>query len=73
MKVTVDVITVDHIGTATCPAGKKVIGGGYAVVPQRGKLVDSRPEGQNGWYIYVQGLGASSPDITTYAICAPWP
>jgi hypothetical protein len=73
VKVKVDVITVDHIGTANCPAGKKAIGGGYAVVPQIGKVVSSRPEGETGWYMYVQGIGAGSPDVTTYVICAPWP
>ncbi len=69
-----DFIVVDHAATATCPAGKKVIAGGYAVVPSVGRVTISRPELDNqSWYIYADRLGGNSPDISVYAICAPWP
>ena len=69
-----DWITVDHSLEATCPAGKKVIAGGYSVAPNVGRVTESRPEPDDkSWYIYVDRLGGNSPDITVYAICAPWP
>ena len=72
VKVTVDFTLTDYSNTVNCPAGKKLIGGGYAVVPQIGKVVSSRPEGETAWYIYLKNKGGFSPDVTTYAICAPW-
>jgi hypothetical protein len=72
VKVSVHFTLTDYFTTVNCPAGKKVIGGGYAVVPQIGKVVASRPEGSTGWYVSVQSIGGVGPDVTTYVICAPW-
>lgn len=69
-----DFETSDHIGRANCPAGKKVIAGGFAIVPNAGRVTDSRPEiDDKGWYVYIDRLGFYSPEVTTYAVCVPWP
>ncbi len=67
-------ITNAHIGYAHCPAGKKVIGGGFAVVPNVGRVLHSRAEPDNkSWFVYVDQLGAKSPDVSVYAVCTLWP
>ena len=68
-------VRLEASATATCPPGKKVIGGGTEVVspfPERKTgVVVSRPLGDNSWY----GVGrtyesATGVNLTVYAICA---
>ncbi len=69
-----DWISFDHQVWAYCPAGKKVIAGGHSVAPNVGRVTESRPEPDNkSWYLYVDSLAGNSPDVTVYAVCAPWP
>jgi len=53
---------------ATCPAGKRAIGGGY-VVPSAVDTADiSRPEGNNAWRVSFKSNGGSGK-ASVYAIC----
>jgi hypothetical protein len=58
-------------GTANCPAGSLVIGGGASVVDTTNGFVnDSFPAGKTGWTaVFFDGAGPTS--ATVYAICAP--
>ena len=53
-------------GTASCPSGFKVTGGGFDA-PYGGtqQVVENRPSG-NGWHVRVLSTGS----ITVYAVCA---
>ena len=53
-------------GSASCPSGSKVTGGGYDA-PYGGNqvVVENRPSG-NGWHVRVLSTGS----ITIYAVCA---
>jgi hypothetical protein len=59
--------------TVTCPAGKKVLGGG-GIVPAYNalSLYQSIPTNDNGWLIHVQETEPFPQDWTArvYAICA---
>jgi hypothetical protein len=54
--------------TATCPSGKKVVGGGYsATVPVQ--VTTNRPEGLGSeWVVEAEAQGSFA--LTVYAICA---
>ena len=66
-------LATDQSVLAQCPAGKKVIGGGFVQNPAAGKVGESRPTSDNtGWFVYANNLGASTPDIKAFAICAVW-
>jgi hypothetical protein len=53
---------------ATCPAGKRVINGGY-VLPSVVDTTDfSRPEGNNAWRVRFRSNGGSG-NASVYAIC----
>ncbi|GAC1540345.1 MAG: hypothetical protein NVS2B4_19850 [Ramlibacter sp.] len=59
------------VAMAVCPAGKKVIGGGYvlsggfgATIMRNGPLPDS-----NAWAVYIQSMNAAG-DYEAYAVCA---
>jgi hypothetical protein len=57
----------DRDGTATCPAGSKVTGGGFYVGSM--DIVHSRQSG-NGWNARVsRGLLGGRDDFTVYATC----
>jgi hypothetical protein len=62
--------------TASCPAGKKVLGGGgYAfnlTFPDEVALVASFPYNSNGWRVVLQETDAYAPNwlARAYAICA---
>ena len=62
--------------TASCPAGKKVLGGGgYAfnlTFPDEVAIVASFPYNGNGWRVVAQETDAYAPGwlVRTYAICA---
>jgi hypothetical protein len=58
--------------TVTCPGSKKVLGGGcnQQSGANRG-LVDSHPNGDNGWRCHVRDISnAQTVTLTVYAICA---
>jgi hypothetical protein len=64
--------------TSTCPAGKKILGGGYAftvsTVGQTGRVsVDSYPSAADAWTASAkvhQGLGgAVTISLSVYAVC----
>jgi hypothetical protein len=55
--------------TATCPTGKRVIGGGYVAPSVLDSASSSRPEGDNGWRVEFKSNGGSG-DASAYAICA---
>ncbi len=53
---------------ATCPAGKRVIGGGY-VVPTSVDTTDfSRPKGHDAWRVNFKSNGGNGK-ASVYAIC----
>lgn len=61
--------------TATCPAGKTLIGGGAEVVSQFAErktgLVASRPVGTSGWTATGRTYEpATGVNLSVYAICA---
>lgn len=54
--------------TATCPAGKRVIGGGY-VAPSAGDTTDLSISGGNStWRVGFKSNGGSG-DASVYAVC----
>jgi hypothetical protein len=60
-------------GTATCPSGQSVLGGGIVDYgDQTGQNVNtSQPlEGDNGWQGYVNNSTADDTAFAVYAICA---
>lgn len=59
---------------ASCPAGKKVLGGGGSN-SSRGLVVltDSFPAGENLWGVYMQNNSAQSLVFRAFAICATIP
>jgi len=54
---------------ATCPSGKRVLGGGYVAPSASDTAPLSRPEGDNGWRVDFKSNGGSG-DASVYAICA---
>ena len=61
------------IGTAVCPAGQKVIGGGATVSDFKVAFInESAPTSdRNGWQANGFILGAGSSTMTVTAICTP--
>ncbi len=55
--------------SASCPAGKKVLGGG-GTVPDAFHLLASRPVGGTAWWWQAHNEGASSATMQAFAICA---
>jgi hypothetical protein len=60
-------------GTANCPSGTNVTGGGANIDdPVDGTFVASYPAGKTGWNaVYDDINGGPSVTATVYAICAP--
>jgi hypothetical protein len=54
---------------ATCPSGKRVLGGGYVAPSASDTAPLSRPEGDSGWRVDFKSNGGSG-DASVYAICA---
>ena len=55
--------------TATCPAGKRVIAGGYVAPSVLDAASSSRPEGDTGWRVEFKSNGGNG-EASVYAICA---
>ena len=54
---------------ATCPAGSVVTGGAWVIGTDEDiQLYNSSPSG-NGWQIFINNFGSSTPLINVYAIC----
>ena len=60
--------------SVSCPAGKRVLGGGVrtnVVVAGAGPYVyNSQPNGNNGWEAEMAALPAKSWTMTVFAVCA---
>ena len=54
---------------ATCPSGKRVLGGGYVVPSAADTAPLSRPDGDNAWRVDFKSNGGSG-DASVYAVCA---
>lgn len=54
---------------ATCPSGKRVLGGGYVVPSEADTAPLSRPEADNAWRVDFKSNGGSGT-ASVYAICA---
>lgn len=61
----VTVMSLPGAGSVDCPAGTKVVGGGFEST-SNAPAVASRPEG-NGWYAESTNF---NENLTVYAICA---
>ena len=55
--------------TATCPAGKRVIAGGYVAPSVLDTASSSRPEDDKGWRVEFKSIGGNG-EASVYAICA---
>ena len=60
-----------------CPAGKKVLGGGFSIeTPDDVKIFESEPSDgrgnliDNGWNVMVHNTGTQGRQTTAIAICA---
>lgn len=67
---------VAHV-TVACPAGKKVLGGGFNIeTPDDVKVIASDPSDGNGnfiatgWHVLVHNTGTAARQTTAVAICA---
>lgn len=61
--------------SVTCPAGTKVLSGGYELAPASGAnpplVTADRPLGDSGWRVTARGAkGARTYRLTAYAVCA---
>jgi hypothetical protein len=54
-----------------CPAGKKVVGGGFGLVSAAGYAEESSPAtAGTGWHVSVRKTGGAAPwGLVVYAIC----
>jgi hypothetical protein len=53
---------------AVCPAGKRLIGGGYVLPSTLASATSSRPKGMQAWRVDFKSYGGSG-EATAYAIC----
>lgn len=54
---------------ASCPGGSVVTGGGWVIGSDSNVSVYNSSKSGNGWQIYVQNDGGSTPLVNAYAIC----
>jgi hypothetical protein len=54
-------------GTANCPAGTVVVGGGYA--SSTDMFVYNRSKHENGWRVYAQSNAGTDKPLFVYAVC----
>ncbi len=52
-----------------CPAGSLVTGGGWVIGTNPDVSIYNSSKSGNGWQIYVNNAGGSSPQVNVYAIC----
>jgi hypothetical protein len=60
-----------HLRTVTCPVGKVVLSGGFAMA--NGvftQVVGSRPQGTTGWGFQFVQLELQPVPVTAYVVCA---
>jgi hypothetical protein len=71
--VTVPDTGVPFPGTATCPAGTSVIGGGASAADKTGNelVVDSYASSETTWTADIENFGSAATTGTVGAICAP--
>ncbi len=63
----------DGTVVAQCPAGKKVLGGGFTFHPIIGRVAESRPSAdRTAWVVHYTHLGASQGWLGAWALCANW-
>jgi hypothetical protein len=57
-----------------CPAGKKVLGGGFTFAPIfSGRIAESRPSAdRTSWVVHAEQLGLEQGWLGGWAICATW-
>ena len=68
-----DWVATDETVVAQCPAGKKVLGGGFTYHPILGRVAESRPSAdRTAWVVHFENLGASQGWLSAYAYCASW-
>lgn len=59
-------------GTAACPAGTFVVGGGVSLGDQNAQIVsNSYPSSTSSWTADVDNVAPTAPSFTVYAICLP--
>jgi len=54
---------------APCPAGSKVVGGGFQGVEPTTAVRDSRPSSATAWLVRVHNAGSSADNLSAYAVC----
>jgi hypothetical protein len=52
-----------------CPAGKRIMGGGYSVASTAGKIYASEPSGVNAWVSGLRNTSGVARTLTVYAVC----
>ena len=55
--------------TTSCPAGTLVTGGGWVIGTDPNVQIYNSSMDGNGWQIYVNNTGGSSPQVNVYATC----
>lgn len=58
--------------TVECPAGKRVLGGGFTVSDLKPNLVVSQsyPSTDRAWTVTLENTSAQPRGVTSYALCA---
>jgi hypothetical protein len=54
----------------TCPAGKRVLGGGANTARANAVISTSRPTGPSTWEVRAYNGGTTTMTVATYAVCA---
>jgi hypothetical protein len=57
------------IGTSTCPAGKKVVSGGFYSGHFDQELIASWPSADNVWSVWMVNHKATNSSLKVYAVC----
>ena len=60
-------------GSASCPAGKKVLGGGalpLSPAPEDQVVLESHPATDREWQVDVQNVSETPSNFVVFAVCA---
>lgn len=59
------------VARVSCPAGKKVLGGGY-IAPSNGSILvqQSYPSSDDAWTVVVKNTGSARTNFEAWAVCA---